>query len=57
MSKLLLSLLCIPVSTLFDLELYNRIIANERCLGIAWFAVEGNPILFELVGLGMGVRP
>jgi hypothetical protein len=24
--------------------------------GIAWLAVEGNPILFELVGLGMGVH-
>lgn len=24
--------------------------------GIAWLAVEGNPILFEIVGLGMGVR-
>lgn len=24
--------------------------------GIAWIAVEGNPILFELIGLGMGVK-
>ena len=24
------------------------------CLGIAWIAVEGNPILFELIGLGLG---
>ena len=22
--------------------------------GIAWLAVEGNPILFELIGLGLG---
>lgn len=28
----------------------------EGGIGIAWLAVEGNPILFELVGLGMGVR-
>lgn len=23
-------------------------------LGIAWLAVEGNPILFEFIGLGLG---
>lgn len=25
-----------------------------RSAGIAWLAVEGNPLLFELIGLGMG---
>lgn len=25
--------------------------------GIAWIAVEGAPILFETVGLGLGTQP
>jgi hypothetical protein len=25
----------------------------DTLIGIAWIAVEGNPLLFELVGLGM----
>lgn len=25
--------------------------------GIAWLATEGDPILFEHIGLGMGIRP
>ena len=34
----------------------NAHVAN-RFLGIAWIAVEGNPILFEIIGLGLGKRP
>lgn len=25
----------------------------DNCAGIAWLAVEGNPLLFELTGVGM----
>ncbi|CAI6273299.1 unnamed protein product [Periconia digitata] len=38
----------------YDVEVVTKLIVYA---GIAWLAVEGNPILFELVGLGMGVRP
>lgn len=37
------------------LEQFDQL-ANH-CTGIAWIAVEINPLLFEFVGLGMGVRP
>lgn len=30
-------------------------VVTDKCLGIAWLAVEGNPIIFEVIGLGMGV--
>ncbi|KAF2201260.1 PAP2-domain-containing protein [Delitschia confertaspora ATCC 74209] len=35
----------------YDVEVVTKLIVYS---GIAWLAVEGNPILFELVGLGMG---
>ncbi|KAF2423641.1 hypothetical protein EJ08DRAFT_652638 [Tothia fuscella] len=35
----------------YDVEVITKLIVYT---GIAWLAVEGNPILFELVGLGMG---
>jgi hypothetical protein len=35
----------------YDVEVITKLIVYS---GIAWLAVEGNPILFELVGLGMG---
>ncbi|KAF1846771.1 uncharacterized protein K460DRAFT_356402 [Cucurbitaria berberidis CBS 394.84] len=38
----------------YDVEVVTKLIVYT---GIAWIAVDGNPILFELVGLGMGVRP
>ena len=28
-----------------------------RAAGIAWIAVEGAPILFETIGLGLGTQP
>ncbi|KAF2739011.1 hypothetical protein EJ04DRAFT_509170 [Polyplosphaeria fusca] len=37
----------------YDVEVVTKLIVYA---GIAWLAVEGNPILFELCGLGMGVR-
>ena len=27
---------------------------TDVLVGIAWIAVEGNPLLFEILGLGMG---
>jgi hypothetical protein len=30
---------------------------TDHNLGIAWLAVEINPIIFELIGLGMGDQP
>ncbi|KAJ4368148.1 Long-chain base-1-phosphate phosphatase [Neocucurbitaria cava] len=38
----------------YDVEVVTKLIVYT---GIAWIAVGGNPILFELVGLGMGNRP
>ncbi|KAI9836462.1 MAG: hypothetical protein M1819_001494 [Sarea resinae] len=35
----------------YDVEVVTKLIVYS---GIAWLAVEGNPILFDLVGLGMG---
>ncbi len=35
----------------YDVEVVTKLIVYS---GIAWLAVEGNPILFELIGLGMG---
>ncbi|KAH7398235.1 sphingosine-1-phosphate phosphohydrolase [Pyrenochaeta sp. MPI-SDFR-AT-0127] len=37
----------------YDVEVVTKLIVYT---GIAWIAVAGNPILFELVGLGMGVQ-
>ena len=34
----------------------RRYIVTYIKSGIAWIAVEGNPILFELIGLGIGVK-
>jgi hypothetical protein len=34
----------------YDVEVVTKLIVYS---GIAWLAVEGNPILFELIGLGM----
>jgi hypothetical protein len=36
----------------YDVEVITKLIVYS---GIAWLAVEGNPVLFEVVGLGMGV--
>jgi hypothetical protein len=36
----------------YDVEVITKLIVYS---GIAWLAVEGNPIFFEVVGLGMGV--
>ncbi|KAK5166392.1 hypothetical protein LTR04_000569 [Oleoguttula sp. CCFEE 6159] len=36
----------------YDVEVITKLIVY---FGIAWLAVEGNPILFELCGLGLGV--
>lgn len=36
----------------YDVEVVTKLIVYS---GIAWLAVEGNPILFEFCGLGMGV--
>lgn len=38
----------------YDVEVVTKLIVYS---GIAWLAVEGNPILFELCGLGVGRRP
>ncbi|KAJ8112656.1 hypothetical protein OPT61_g5029 [Boeremia exigua] len=38
----------------YDVEVVTKLIVYT---GIGWFAVGLDPILFELVGLGMGVRP
>ncbi|KAL8937988.1 MAG: hypothetical protein Q9211_003421 [Gyalolechia sp. 1 TL-2023] len=35
----------------YDVEVITKLIVYT---GIAWLAVEGNPLLFELIGLGMG---
>jgi hypothetical protein len=37
----------------YDVEVITKLIVYS---GIAWLAVEGNPVLFELSGLGLGVR-
>ncbi|KAL7270717.1 Long-chain base-1-phosphate phosphatase [Rhizina undulata] len=36
----------------YDVEVVTKLIVYS---GIAWLAVEGNPILFEIIGLGVGV--
>ncbi|KAJ4316456.1 Long-chain base-1-phosphate phosphatase [Neodidymelliopsis sp. IMI 364377] len=38
----------------YDVEVVTKLIVYS---GIGWFAVALDPIIFELVGLGMGVRP
>lgn len=38
----------------YDVEVITKLIVYG---GIGWLAVEGNLVFFELVGLGMGVRP
>ncbi|KAF2688237.1 sphingosine-1-phosphate phosphohydrolase-like protein [Lentithecium fluviatile CBS 122367] len=38
----------------YDVEVITKLIVYS---GIGWLAVEGDLVLFELVGLGMGVRP
>ncbi|KAJ4379766.1 Long-chain base-1-phosphate phosphatase [Didymella sp. IMI 355093] len=38
----------------YDVEVVTKLIVYT---GIGWFAVGLDPIIFELVGLGMGVRP
>jgi membrane-associated phospholipid phosphatase len=38
----------------YDVEVVTKLIIYS---GIGWFAVGLDPIIFELVGLGMGVRP
>lgn len=40
------------------MALTNSLMAKTliSVLGIAWLAVEGNPILFEIIGLGLGKR-
>ncbi|KAH8684415.1 sphingosine-1-phosphate phosphohydrolase-like protein [Tricladium varicosporioides] len=35
----------------YDVEVVTKLVVYT---GIAWLAVEGNPIIFELIGLGMG---
>ncbi|KAL8832805.1 MAG: hypothetical protein Q9170_004750 [Blastenia crenularia] len=35
----------------YDVEVITKLIVYT---GIAWLAVEGNPLLFDLIGLGMG---
>ncbi|KAF8430138.1 hypothetical protein EV426DRAFT_580000 [Tirmania nivea] len=37
----------------YDVEVITKLFVYS---GIAWLAVEGNPVLFEIMGLGMGVR-
>ncbi|KAF4630515.1 hypothetical protein G7Y89_g7628 [Cudoniella acicularis] len=37
----------------YDVEVVTKLVVYT---GIAWLAVEGNPIIFEVVGLGMGVH-
>lgn len=37
----------------YDVEVVTKLIVYS---GIAWWAVEGCPILFEILGLGLGVR-
>ncbi|KAA8565498.1 hypothetical protein EYC84_009357 [Monilinia fructicola] len=36
----------------YDVEVVTKLVVYS---GIAWLAVEGNPIIFEIIGLGMGV--
>ncbi|QSZ36166.1 hypothetical protein DSL72_007291 [Monilinia vaccinii-corymbosi] len=36
----------------YDVEVVTKLVVYS---GIAWLAVEGNPIIFEVIGLGMGV--
>ncbi|KAF2994536.1 hypothetical protein E8E13_003565 [Curvularia kusanoi] len=38
----------------YDVEVVTKLIVYS---GIGWFAVGLDPIIFELVGLGMGIRP
>jgi hypothetical protein len=38
----------------YDVEVITKLIVYG---GIGWLAVEGNLVFFELVGLGMGIRP
>ena len=40
-----------PVPLSLEMPLY---LGANGLLGIAWWAVEGCPIVFELVGLGLG---
>ncbi|PQE33177.1 PAP2 superfamily protein [Rutstroemia sp. NJR-2017a WRK4] len=35
----------------YDVEVVTKLVVYS---GIAWLAVEGNPIIFEIIGLGMG---
>ncbi|KAI9703826.1 MAG: hypothetical protein M1836_007596 [Candelina mexicana] len=37
----------------YDVEVVTKLVVYT---GIAWLAVEGNPLLFELFGLGMGAQ-
>jgi len=37
----------------YDVEVVTKLIVYS---GIGWLAVEGNPLLFDLVGLGMGAQ-
>ncbi|KAF2703213.1 sphingosine-1-phosphate phosphohydrolase-like protein [Pleomassaria siparia CBS 279.74] len=38
----------------YDVEVVTKIVIYA---GIGWLAVEGNPISFQLVGLGLGISP
>lgn len=38
----------------YDVEVVTKLIVY---CGIGWLSVEGVPVVFELVGLGLGVRP
>ncbi|EPQ62938.1 Bgt-986 [Blumeria graminis f. sp. tritici] len=38
----------------YDVEVVTKLVVYA---GIAWLAVEGNPIIFEMIGLGLGSAP
>jgi hypothetical protein len=37
----------------YDVEVVTKLVVYA---GIAWWAVEGSPVIFEMVGLGLGER-
>ena len=47
----------IVYSGIFGMSPLAMLIWLIHAAGIAWIAVEGGPILFETIGLGLGVQP
>ena len=35
----------------------EHFVTTDQTPGIAWIAVEGGPILFKVIGLGLGGQP